>query len=88
MAGKASLLHLFLASLFTALHINYAVTPSRENKTAAMARFWMGSYLRFLKILPVDLTTPVSVNLPKEYSFIKKFLKKVCFRGFRCHSFN
>ena len=36
----------------------------------------MGSYLRFLKLLPVDLTTPVSFNLPREYSFIKKFLKK------------
>ncbi|XP_051568443.1 uncharacterized protein LOC127449203 isoform X2 [Myxocyprinus asiaticus] len=68
--------HLFLASRFTALHIGYAVTPSRENKTAAMARFWMGSYLRVLKILPIDLTTPVAFNLPKEYDFIKKFLKK------------
>ncbi|KAK9951777.1 hypothetical protein ABG768_028226, partial [Culter alburnus] len=36
----------------------------------------MGSYLRTLKILPVDLKTPVSFNLPKEYSFIKTFLKK------------
>ncbi|XP_052396145.1 uncharacterized protein LOC127944298 [Carassius gibelio] len=68
--------HLFLGSRFTALHISYATTPSKENKTAAMARFWMGSYLRTLKILPVDLKTPVSFNLPKEYSFIKKFLKK------------
>ncbi len=68
--------HLFLGSRFTALHINYATTPSKENKTAAMARFWMGSYLRTLKILPVDLKTPVSFNLPKEHCFIKKFLKK------------
>ncbi|XP_052397071.1 uncharacterized protein LOC127944814 isoform X19 [Carassius gibelio] len=58
--------HLFLGSRFTALHISYATTPSTENKTAAMARFWMGSYLRTLKILPVDLKTPVSFNLPKE----------------------
>ncbi len=36
----------------------------------------MGSYLRTLKILPVDLKTPVSFNLPKEYCFIKTFLKK------------
>ncbi|XP_073789114.1 uncharacterized protein [Danio rerio] len=68
--------HLFLASRFTALHFKYATTPSRENKTAAMARFWMGSYLRTLKVLTPDLTTPVSFNLPKEYDFIKKFLKK------------
>ncbi|XP_042609848.1 uncharacterized protein LOC122142963 [Cyprinus carpio] len=68
--------HLFLGSRFTSLHIRYAVTPSSENKTAAMTRFWMGSYLRTLKILPVDLKCPVSFNLPKEYSFIKKFLKK------------
>ncbi|KAF4079370.1 hypothetical protein AMELA_G00177250, partial [Ameiurus melas] len=44
--------HLFLGSRFTALHIRYAVTSSRESKTAAMTRFWMGSYLRSLKILP------------------------------------
>nr|XP_055049577.1 LINE-1 retrotransposable element ORF2 protein [Misgurnus anguillicaudatus] len=68
--------HLFLGSRFTALHIGYALTPSRENKTAAMTRFWMGSYLRALKILPVDLRTPVSFNLSKEHCFIKTFLKK------------
>lgn len=68
--------HLFLGSRFTALHIKYAVTPSNDNKTAAMTRFWMGSYLRTLKILPVDLKKPVSFNLSKEHSFIKKFLKK------------
>ncbi|KAL0150101.1 hypothetical protein M9458_054528, partial [Cirrhinus mrigala] len=34
--------HLFLGSRFTALHIQYAVTPSGENKTAAMTRFWTG----------------------------------------------
>ncbi|KAI7809157.1 hypothetical protein IRJ41_000843 [Triplophysa rosa] len=68
--------HLLLGSKFTALYIKYATTPSSNNKIAAMARFWMGSYLRFLKILPVDLRTPVSFNLPKQYNFIKKFLKK------------
>ncbi|KAI7809210.1 hypothetical protein IRJ41_002518 [Triplophysa rosa] len=67
---------LFLGGKFTALHIKYATTPSSNNKIAAMARFWMGSYLRTLKILTVDLRTPVSFNLPKEYNFIKKFLKK------------
>ncbi|XP_073780380.1 transposon TX1 uncharacterized 149 kDa protein [Danio rerio] len=30
--------YLFLASRFTALHFRYVTTPSRENKTAAMAR--------------------------------------------------
>nr|BAC82621.1 pol-like protein [Danio rerio] len=68
--------HLFLGSRFTALHFSYALTPSRENKTAAMTRFWMGSYLRTLKVLAVDLKYPVSFNLPREYDFIKKFLKK------------
>ncbi|XP_077060974.1 uncharacterized protein LOC143713527 [Siphateles boraxobius] len=68
--------HLFLGSRFAALHIQYALTPSREHKTAAMTRFWMGSYLRTLKILPIDLKSPVSFNLSKEHSFIKKFLKK------------
>ncbi len=41
--------HLFLGSRFTALHIKYAMTPSKDNKTAAMTRFWMGSYLRTLR---------------------------------------
>ena len=36
----------------------------------------MGSYLRQLRILPPDLTTPVAFNLPAEYSFIRKFLRK------------
>lgn len=36
----------------------------------------MGSYLRSLKILKTDLTTPVAFNLPRHYFFfIKKFLK-------------
>jgi len=73
--------HLFLGSRFAALHIQYALTPSRENKTAAMARFWMGSYLRALRVLPIDLKSPVSFNLPKEYSFIKTFLKKHLLEG-------
>ncbi len=72
---KASQTPTFLGSRFTALHIKYAVTPSKDNKTAAMTRFWMGSYLSTLKILPVDLKTPVSFNLPKEYCFIKKLKK-------------
>ncbi|XP_056320895.1 uncharacterized protein LOC130234675 [Danio aesculapii] len=68
--------YLFLASRFTALHFKYAMTPSKENKKAAMTRFWMGSYLRSLKVLKLELTTPVAFNLPKQYDFIKKFLKK------------
>lgn len=67
--------HLFLGAQYTALHLKYATSTSKEEKTAAMARFWMGSYLRFLKILTVDLTTPVAFNLPSNYSFIKGFLK-------------
>ncbi|XP_062849998.1 uncharacterized protein LOC134312196 [Trichomycterus rosablanca] len=38
--------YLFLTSKFTALHMAYATTPSRDNKTATMVKFWMGSYLR------------------------------------------
>ena len=68
--------HLFLGSKFTALHVQYATTPSRDNKTAAMAKFWMGSYLHRLRILTPDLRTPVSFTLPPQYGFIKKFLKK------------
>lgn len=68
-------LHLFLGSRYTTLHIKYATAPSRDHKTTAMTRFWMGSYLRTLKILPVDLRAPVSFNLPTSYAFIRKFLK-------------
>ncbi len=38
-----------------------------------MARFWMGSYLRHLKLLPTDRRTPVSFSLP--LGFYQKFLK-------------
>ena len=69
-------LHLFLGSRYTALHTAYATAPSREGKTSAMARFWMGSYLHTLKVLPVDLRVPVSFKLPEHYVFIKKFLKR------------
>ncbi|KAM7388943.1 hypothetical protein PAMP_022963 [Pampus punctatissimus] len=48
-------LYLFLGSRYTTLHITHATDPSRNPKTAAMSRFWMGSYLRKLKILPTDL---------------------------------
>ena len=68
-------LHLFLGSRYTAIHIKHATAPSRENKTAAMARFWMGSYLRKFYFFKTDLRTPVSFNLPQSYAFIEKFLK-------------
>ena len=69
-------LHLFLGSRYTALHIKLAMGPSRENKTTAMARFWMGSYLKRFPFYISDLRTPVSFNLSQFYAFIKKFLKK------------
>ena len=69
-------LHLFLASRYTATHIKYATDPSGSPKTAAMTRFWMGSYLRRLGILAKDLKVPVSFNLPPAYAFIQKFLKQ------------
>ena len=68
-------LHLFLGSTYTTVHMKIAMTPSRNPKTTAMTRFWMGSYLRKLKILHVDLRIPVSFNLPPAYVFIQKFLR-------------
>lgn len=68
-------LYLFLGSTFTALHLRAATAPSRNPKTTAMTRFWMGSYLRRLKFLPTDLRVPVSFNLPQAYAFVRKFLK-------------
>ncbi|XP_044074896.1 uncharacterized protein LOC122886585 [Siniperca chuatsi] len=68
-------LYLFLGSRYTALHITTTTAPSRNPKTTAMTRFWMGSYLRTLKILPTDLRVPVSFSLPPAYAFIQTFLK-------------
>nr|BAD04856.1 reverse transcriptase [Takifugu rubripes] len=67
-------LHLFLGARFTAIHVGIVTAPSKNPKTAAMARFWMGTYLRKLKIEPVNLSVPVSFNLPTAYSFIQRFL--------------
>ncbi|CAJ1057812.1 uncharacterized protein LOC122886585 [Xyrichtys novacula] len=68
-------LGLFLKSRYASLAIRAAMAPSRNPKTAALTRFWMGSYLQRLKILPVDLRIPVSFNLPPAYLLIQKFLK-------------
>ncbi|XP_056298028.1 uncharacterized protein LOC130211313 [Pseudoliparis swirei] len=67
---------LFLGSRYTALHIMAATAPSRNQKTADMTRFWMGSYLQSLKLIPRDLRKPTSFNLPPAYAFIQMFLKK------------
>lgn len=68
-------LHLFLGSAYTALHLKIVTAPSRNPRTVAMTRFWMGSYLRKMKIIPIDLKVPVSFNLPVSYVFIQTFLK-------------
>ena len=67
-------LFLFFGSLYTTLHITHATAPSRH-KTTAMARYWMGSYLTHIKLLPVNLRVPVSFNLPPAYEIIKKFIR-------------
>lgn len=74
-------LRLFLGSRYTSLHIANATDPSRNLKTAAMTKFWMGTYLRRLKIIPKDLRTPVSFNLPPAYAFIQMFLKHFNLEG-------
>ncbi|XP_042275461.1 uncharacterized protein LOC121902270 [Thunnus maccoyii] len=68
-------LYLFLGSRYITLHLKTATDPSGNPKTKAMTRFWMGSYLRKMKILPTDLKVPVSFNLPPVYAFIQMFLK-------------
>ncbi|KAK7893054.1 hypothetical protein WMY93_022206 [Mugilogobius chulae] len=68
-------LPLFLGARYTALHIALSRGPSGNPKTTAFTRFWMGSFLRRKKILPIDLKVPVSFNLPKFYAFIPTFLK-------------
>lgn len=78
-------LYLFLGSRYAALHITAAIAPSRNPKTAAMTRFWMGSYLRRLKILPTDLKVPVSFNLPPAYAFIQTLLRHFNFEQEELH---
>lgn len=68
--------YLFLGAYYTALHMKYALDTKTDNKTAAMSRFWMGSYLRSLKILPTNHTVPVAFKPSAAYDFIKKFLNK------------
>ena len=60
--------------------LKYATAPSRDNKTSALARFWMGSYLRKLKILKPSLKCPVSFNLPPSI-FLLEFLQKYDLEG-------
>ena len=56
-------LHLFLGSRYAAIHIKLAMAPSRENNTTAMARFWIGSYLKKIPFYVSDHRTPVSFNI-------------------------
>lgn len=67
-------LYLFLGSRYTALHLTLATSPA-TNKTQALARFWLGSYLRSLRLIPVDLRAPVSFLLPTHYAQLQKFLR-------------
>ncbi|XP_064817695.1 uncharacterized protein LOC135534719 isoform X2 [Oncorhynchus masou masou] len=67
-------LYLFLGSRYTALHLTLATSPV-NNKTQALARFWLGSYLRTLRLIPVDLRAPVSFLLPPPYVQLQKFLR-------------
>ena len=68
-------LYLFLGSIYTSLHLKIATIPDGNPKTTAMTRFWMGSYLRRLRLFNTDLRIPVSFNLPPAYAFIQTFLK-------------
>ncbi|XP_031671812.1 uncharacterized protein LOC109882153 [Oncorhynchus kisutch] len=67
-------LYLFLGSRYTALHLTLATSPV-NNKTQALARFWLGSYLRTLILIPVDLRAPVSFLLPPHYVQLQKCLR-------------
>ncbi|XP_057685281.1 uncharacterized protein LOC130911757 [Corythoichthys intestinalis] len=51
-------LHLFLGSLYVSLHFLNVLGPCSNPKSQAMARFWMGSYLRSLKLLATDQRLP------------------------------
>jgi hypothetical protein len=58
-------LYLFLGSRYTALHLTLATSPV-NNKTQALAQFWLGSYLGTLRL------TPVSFLLPTHYVQLQK----------------
>ncbi|KAL3991377.1 GINS complex subunit 3 [Sarotherodon galilaeus] len=70
-------LYLFVGSLYTSSHMRQATASSSNSKTQAWVRFWMGSYLRQKKLIPVDLKVPASFSLPPAYAELKSFL--VCF---------
>lgn len=67
-------LYLFVGSLYTSSHMRQATARSSNSKTQAWVRFWMGSYLRQKKLIPVDLKVPVSFSLPPAYAELKSFL--------------
>ena len=67
-------LYLFLGSRYTALHLTLATSPV-NHKTQALAQFWLGSYIRTLRQIPVDLRTPVSFLLPTHYAQLQTFLR-------------
>ncbi|KAJ0055440.1 hypothetical protein NL108_018665 [Boleophthalmus pectinirostris] len=69
-------LPLFLGTRYTALHLALSQDPSRNPKTTAFVRYWMGSFLRRKKFLKSDLRVPVSFNLPVFYAFIPTFLER------------
>ncbi|XP_036006074.1 uncharacterized protein LOC118566791 [Fundulus heteroclitus] len=74
-------LYLFLGSYYTSIHFKLALNTSPDIKTSKMSRFWMGSYLRKLKLIQSDLKTPVAFNLPPAYAFIQKFLEHFKLEG-------
>jgi len=68
-------LPLFLGARFTAQHLALCKENTRNPKTTAFIKFWMGSFLRKMTFLTIDLRVPVSFNLPKFYDFIPTFLR-------------
>ena len=53
------------------LHLTLATSPV-NNKTQALARFCLGSYLRTPRLIPVNLRAPVYFLLPTHYVQLQK----------------
>lgn len=64
---------MFLMIKYVCLHFDMCVNG--VCKGAFFVRFFLGSYLRSLKIMNISLTVPTAFEIPYHYAIIKRFLK-------------
>ena len=60
---------------FVALHVSLCLSLSC--KASFFVKYFIGFYLRNLKVLKIPLTVPLAFKMTRDYEGIKKFLKKM-----------